>query len=449
MNRWPLRWKIAFYAAVLGVVATLAGAGTTWTIMHYWELGTFDRRLTTDAHELFRDIENFEGGWANNRSAFKEKFVPLSLRNRLIEVRGAANEVLYRSANLRDPITDDGIDRIHTRTIADHGKVRMGIFHESGLTAYVGADGREVNQIGRDIVIGMLGAIPTVLLVVVLGGRWVARLALSPIEAIREAAAGITVQNLDQRLPIPTARDEIAALVGVLNTMLDRLQRSFEQSMRFSAEASHQLKTPLAVMRADIEALLTDPRTPREQQERAAHLLHQIHQLTSIAENLLLLARADAGRLDLQHAQFDLCEVLEGVSDDARALSEAHEITVETKMPPQLPMVGDRRSISLIVQNLVENAVKYNRRGGCIGIYAEHLNGHIAVTVKNNGEPIPGDVVPHIFERFFRARPDGRVHGSGLGLSLASELTKAQGGSLELVRSDAAWTEFRLCLKMA
>ena len=449
MSRWPLRWKIAFYAAVLGVVATLAGAGTTWTIMHYWELGTFDRRLTTDAHELFRDIENFEGVRANNRSVFKEKFVPPSLRNRLIEVRGAANEVLYRSANLHDPITDDGIDRIHTRTIADHRKVRMGTFHESGLTAFVGADGREVNQIGRDIVIGMLGAIPTVLLVVVLGGRWVARLALLPIEAIREAAGEITVQHLDHRLPVPGAGDEIAALVGVLNTMLDRLQRSFEQSMRFSADASHQLKTPLSVMRADIEAMLTDPRTPREQQERAEHLLHQIHQLTSIAESLLMLARADAGRLDLQHAEFDLCEVLDGVSDDARALSEPNELTVETRMPPQLLMIGDRRSVSLIVQNLVENSVKYNRRGGYICIYAEHRNEHVEVTVKNSGEPIPGDVVPHIFERFFRARPDGRVHGSGLGLSLASELTKAQGGSLELVRSDAEWTEFRLCLKMA
>ncbi len=449
MSRWPLRWKIAFYAAALGVVATLAGAGTTWTIMHYWELGTFDRRLATDARELFRDIENFEGRWANNRSALQEKFVPLALRNRLIEVRGPANEVLYRSENLSEPITDDGIDRIHTRTIGDRRKVRMGTFHESGLSAFVGADGREVSQIGQDIVIGMLGAIPTVLLVVVLGGRWVARFALSPVEAIREAAAGITVQHLDQRLPIPTARDEIAALVGVLNTMLDRLQRSFEQSMRFSADASHQLKTPLSVMRADIEAMLTDPRTPREQQARAEQLLHQIHQLTSIAENLLLLARADSGRLDLQRAKFDLCEVLDGVSDDARALSEPNELTVETKMPPQLSMIGDRRSVSLIVQNLVENAVKYNRKGGYICIDAKHLNGHVEVTVKNNGEPIPSDVVPHIFERFFRARPDGRVHGSGLGLSLAAELTKAQGGSLELIRSDAEWTEFRLRLKMA
>jgi signal transduction histidine kinase len=323
----------------------------------------------------------------------------------------------------------------------------MGTFHENGLTAYIGAAAREVNQIGRDIIFGMLGAIPTVLIVVVLGGRWIARQALAPVDAIRQAAAGISVENLDQRLPVPAASDEIAGLIGVLNSMLDRLQRSFEQSVRFSAEASHQLKTPLSVMRADIEALLTDPNTPHEQQERAEELLHQTHQLTSISEKLLLLARADAGRLELQRKPFNLSDLLDGVCDDARALAEPHRLTVEAKMPPQIEMEGDRRSVALILQNLVENAVKYNRPDGFICIEAEATNGQVRVTVRNTGEPIPPDRVPHIFERFYRARVDGRIPGPGLGLSLACELTKAHGGSLELVRSDTEWTEFQLLLK--
>jgi signal transduction histidine kinase len=109
-----------------------------------------------------------------------------------------------------------------------------------------------------------------------------------------------------------------------------------------------------------------------------------------------------------------------------------------------LPMIGDRRSVALILQNLVENAVKFNEPGGCVCIYAHSLDGHMEVTVKNNGEPIPPERAPHIFERFYRARSDGRIPGPGLGLSLASELSKAQGGSLELIRSDSEWTEFRL-----
>jgi len=445
MKRWPLRWKLALYAATLAVVATLAGAATTWTIMRYWELKAFDERLALDARELFRDVENFEGGLATNSRVFQEKFVPLALRDRLIEIHGTGGELLYLSPNVPEPVLHDGIEKFHTRKI-DGRNVRMGTFHWLGLTLHVGADMKEVNRIGWDIVLGMFGAIPTVLIVITIGGRWVARKALAPVEAISQAASRITVHNLDQRLPVPPADDEIAALIAVLNTTFERLQRSFEQSVRFSAEASHHLKTPISVLRAGIEEILTDPDTPAKQQTRADALLHQVHQLTSIAENLLLLARADAGRLDLHREPFDLSEVLEGVCDDARALAEAEGLEVEAKLPPELPLVADRRAVSLIVQNLVENAIKYNEPEGCICIHARAVNGAAEVTVRNNGEPIPPERAPHIFERFYRGRSDGRISGQGLGLSVAGELARAHGGELVLVRSDREWTEFRLSL---
>ncbi len=345
MKRWPLRWKLALYAAALAVVATLAGAATTWTII-----------LSIDAEM------------------------------------------------------------------------------------------KQVHRIGWDILFGMLGAIPTVLIVIAIGGRWVAKQALAPVEAISQAAAQITVQNLAQRLPVPPTADEIAELVTVLNTTLDRLQSSFEQSVRFSAEASHHLKTPISVLRAGIEEILTDRDTPAKQQTRAGALLHQVHQLTSIAENLLLLARADAGRLELHRERFDLSEVLRGMCEDATVMAEAEGVEVEAKLPPELPVMADRRAISLIVQNLLENAIKYNQPDGCICIYADALNGEAEVTVKNNGEPISTERAPHIFERFYRARSDARISGQGLGLSIAGELAKAHGGRLELVRSDREWTEFRLLL---
>jgi two-component system, OmpR family, heavy metal sensor histidine kinase CusS len=444
MKRRSLRWKIAFYAAALGIVATLAGAVTTWTVMRYWEIKAFDRRLALDARELFRDVENFEGGEANNRRVIQEKFVPLALKSRLIEIRGPSGDVLYRSPDVQG-LMDDGIEEIHTRVI-DGRRVRMGTFHWSGLTLHVGADMRDVDQIGRDIALGMFSAIPTVLVVVFVGARLVARKALAPVEAIRQAASRITVHNLDQRLPVPPTHDEIAGLIAVLNTTFDRLQGSFEQSVRFSSEASHHLKTPISVLRVGIEEILTDPDTPEKQQARAEALLYQIHQLSSIAEDLLLLARSDAGRLDLQREEFDLREVLEGVCDDARALAEPAGLRVESKLPPHLPLIGDRRAVALIVQNLLENAVKYNAPQGCIAIEAHATNGEAEVTVKNNGEPIPPERAPHIFERFYRARSDARISGQGLGLSIASELARAHDGELKLVRSDNEWTEFRLRL---
>jgi signal transduction histidine kinase len=127
-------------------------------------------------------------------------------------------------------------------------------------------------------------------------------------------------------------------------------------------------------------------------------------------------------------------------------MAEAEGLEVEADLPDALPIIADRRAVSLIVQNLLENAIKYNQSEGCICIYAKAAEGLAEVTVKNNGEPIPLQRAPHIFERFYRARADARIPGQGLGLSIAAELSKAHGGQLELVRSDREWTEFRLSL---
>lgn len=445
MKHWPLRWKIALYAACFGIVSTFAGATTTWILMRRSEIARFDARLTQDAQELFRDVENFEGGWANNQLAFKEAFVPLALKHRLVDIRGPSREVLYVSPTLGGPISEDGIEKLHTRKL-ENRSVRMGTFHRGSLTLHVGADFAEVNKMGRDILLGMLGAIPTVLIVVAIGGRWVAGRALGPVEEIRKAAARIGPRNLDERLPLPPARDEIAGLVTVLNTAFERLQRSFEQAIRFSADASHHLKTPLAVMRLGVEELLSDPKATTTQQTRANALLDQVRTLTSVSENLLLLARADAGRLELRCEPFDFRQVLDGACDDARTLGEPDHIKVDTDIKGEFAMTGDCFAAELIVQNLVDNAVKYNRPGGALRLHARDTDGKIHLRVGNTGDPIPPDRVEGIFERFFRARANQSVRGQGLGLSIARELALAHGGDLSLSRSDADWTEFHLVL---
>jgi signal transduction histidine kinase len=409
------------------------------------EIAAFDRRLTLDAQELFRDVENFEGGWNNNQRTFREEFVPLALKDHLIEIRGPNKEALYLSPNLDGSLLSDGIEKFHTRKI-DNRTVRIGTFHRGPLMLHVGADLKEVNQIGRDIIFGMFGAIPTVLVVVAIGGRWVARRALGPVEEIRQAAARISPRHLNERLPVPPAKDEIAGLVSVLNKTFEHLQRSFEQSIRFSADASHHLKTPLAILRAGIEEILTDPKSSAMQQARANALLDQVHHLTSVSDNLLLLARADAGRLDLERREFDLREVLDGACDDARTLAEDTGIKVETTIADHLPIVGDPFAIGLIVQNLIDNAIKYNQRDGRIRLRAQACDGQVEVAVANKGKPIPKERAEQIFERFYRARSNQRAPGQGLGLSIARELAIAHGGQLSLVRSDSDWTEFRLTL---
>jgi signal transduction histidine kinase len=448
MKKWPLRWKLALYSALLALAATIGGATTTWTVMRYQEIKAFDRRLTMDAQELFRDVQHFERDAHGDRSGFQEIFVPLALHNRLIEISNAQGETLYRSPGLLEPLSGDGIKEIHTRKIGGRS-IRMGEFTENGLTLRVGAELKEINQIARDIFYGMLAAIPTVLLVIVIGGRWVAAKAIAPVEEIRHAAAQITARRLDQRLPVPPTGDEIAGLIEVLNAAFERLQRSFEQSVRFSADASHHLKTPISVLRAGIEEILADSECNANTQATAEGLLHRVHQLNSVADNLLLLARADAGRLELRKDEFDLSELLDGVLDDARALAEPLGLTVEAEVPKHLPLKADRAYVGMIAQNLLENAIKYNARGGRVRVAARAVNGSIELTVGNTGEGIPQERVPHLFERFSRVRGDERVAGSGLGLSTARELARAHGGDVSLQRADTTWTELSVRLPQA
>jgi signal transduction histidine kinase len=445
MRNWPLRWKVALYSAALAVTATLAGAITTWFLMRHAEIEAFDRRLTTDAEEFFRDVQHFEGGRAHSGAVFKEIFVPLSLRKHLVEVTDARGAVLYLSPRLRQPFPRDGIKEFHNHKI-DGKSVRVAEFTEDGLTLRAGDDLKEINQIGRDIFLAMLGAIPTVLLVTLIGSAWVASKAIAPVKEIRQAAQRITAQRLDQRLPVPPTNDEIAGLIEMLNATFERLQRSFEQSARFSADASHHLKTPIAVLRAGVEEIIADVNCSESTQARAEGLLHRIHHVSSVVDNLLLLSRADAGRLELTKGEFDFGEVLEGALDDALTLAEPLHLQVEADVPKQLILKADRTFVEIIAQNLVENAVKYNSPGGRIQVDARAVNGAVEMTIGNTGDGIPKDRTGHLFERFYRVCGGERVSGHGLGLSIARELARAHGGDVELMRSDRTWTEMRLRL---
>jgi hypothetical protein len=160
------------------------------------ELQALDRRLTTDARELFRDIENFQG--TNKRHDVTERFVPLALRDRLVEVRGPEGDILYMSPNLSEPVLRDGIETFHTRQIGGRA-VRIGVFRDQELTLHVGAELNEIEQLGWEIARSLVIVIPIVLLLIAAGSWWLGSVALTPIESIRRAAERITAERLDER----------------------------------------------------------------------------------------------------------------------------------------------------------------------------------------------------------------------------------------------------------
>jgi signal transduction histidine kinase len=222
-----------------------------------------------------------------------------------------------------------------------------------------------------------------------------------------------------------------------------------ERSARYSADASHQLKSPVTVLRAGLDSLLTrEDFTPEVYHELSA-LLHQTYRLTGVIDDLLLLSRVDSGHLQIEAEPVNLGELIEEWLDDLSALPDSPDMKIEKKLPAEIYIAGEKRYTSLIVQNLLENARKYNRPGGCIRVAARRDTAEVVLTVGNTGQPIARTAQQHLFERFHRGAPPSDISGHGLGLNLARELARLHGGDLRLLRSDSDWTEFEVRFRVA
>jgi signal transduction histidine kinase len=230
---------------------------------------------------------------------------------------------------------------------------------------------------------------------------------------------------------------------------LESTSEELQRAARFSADASHQLMTPVTVLRAGLEELLVhDHLSPRERDEISA-LIHQTYRLSNVIKDLLLLSRMDAGRLQIEFSPVNLTQLIEASVDDLSALPEGSDFAVETDFSPALLVSGEKRYLTLILQNLLENARKYNRPGGRISIAARVEQDEVVVTIGNTGRTIAAEMQSHIFERFHRGAIGENVPGYGLGLNLARELARLHRGELRLARSEEGWTEFEVRFRRA
>jgi signal transduction histidine kinase len=215
-----------------------------------------------------------------------------------------------------------------------------------------------------------------------------------------------------------------------------------ERSTRYSADASHQLKSPVTVLRVGLESLLAREGFKPEVYEELSALLHQTHRLTGVIDDLLLLSRMHAGHLQIASTPVDVSQLVNEWLDDLGALPDSPDVKIEKEFPAGLFVAGEKRYTSLVVQNLLENARKYNRPGGRIRVSAHRNGKDVVLAIGNTGRTIlPGE---NIFERFHHSSTPSAASGHGIGLNLARELARLHGGDLRLVRSENDWTEFEV-----
>ena len=272
--------------------------------------------------------------------------------------------------------------------------------------------------------------LPTVL-VLVLGGSWLMRRALRPVETLTAAAERVHAGNLAERIALSGRGDELDRLAGVFNEMLARVEAGIASVRDFTLHASHELKTPLTILSAETELALCDPATPLSERERLASQFEEIRRLASLVDALSLLAKVDAGLPLIAREPLRLDEMLRAAVEDARLLAAPHGITIELTHCDPAPLDGDRASLRQVLLNLLDNAVKHNQPSGWVRVELRAGPDDFTLSIENTGAPIPPELVPRIFDRFVRG-PNAR-EGSGLGLSITQTIVEAHGGTITCI----------------
>jgi heavy metal sensor kinase len=320
----------------------------------------------------------------------------------------------------------------------------------AGTTILVSRDvDRDLAELDR--LAGRLAAVGLgVFAVGLLGGWWLSGRAVRPIEAMGRTAEGITARTLSDRIDLAGIDQEFERLGSTLNAMLDRLESAFERQMRFTADASHELRTPLSVILTHAELAMARPRSAEEYRESLGTCRRAAGRMKALVEDLLTLARADAGQLDLKRGAVDLRGIALDHADQLGPLAESRGVRVEV-LGDHVRVLADATRLGQVVTNLLSNAITYNRPGGAVSV-STRLDGDCGILhVADTGPGIPEADRPHLFDRFYRVdlARSRETGGSGLGLSICKSIVEALGGSIGVSSIEGEGTTFEVRLPRA
>ncbi len=312
----------------------------------------------------------------------------------------------------------------------------------------VGMSRENVYATQRRFLLAMAAVLPIALLLAGGGGWMLARRALRPVDRMTETARRISAEHLTGRVVETGAGDELDRLGQTLNAMLGRLDAAFQEMRQFTADASHELQTPLTILKGEMEVALRSPRSPEEYQRILKSALEEIDRIARLVDGLLLLARADAGVLRMDRRPADLAQLVEEVYGQTRILAEARSVNLRLGPVEPISVPGDYAHLRRLLLNLVDNAVKYTLPDGRVTISLQPSGGWASIRVEDTGMGIPPEDQARIFQRFYRsaeARSRGEG-GAGLGLCIARSIAEAHGGRIEVESATGRGSTFTVLL---
>src|SRR5713101_7192757 len=457
MKSFPIRVRLtAWYFVVLAVILSLFGL-IAYFAMRNSIHRTVDEELRTRMEGVRQLMERTARYGAEDLQRELREHSVL-MEGALLQVSDQQGNWLYRSASLSRyevPGLQAASTQPSTFVFRDVPlrvlSVEVNVGNQSYLVQVADELGDFYDALHRFGTL-LLVTIPVLLLCAAAGGYWMSRRALAPVDQITQTARSISVQNLSSRLVVPQTRDELQRLSETLNSMLERLEAAFKKITQFTADASHELRTPVAVMRTRAELSLRKPRSAEEYREALTQVHSELVKISSLVEKLMLLARSDYGAETLQLATSNLAEIVREACDQGTTLAESKQIDFHKDIPKEPVWIdADPNALGRLFLILIDNAVKYTPPGGRVDVVVKGEGGSALGEVRDTGIGIAEEDLPHVFERFYRAdKARSRESGGvGLGLSIGRWIAEAHAGTIEVQSSLGHGSVFQVRLPLA
>jgi heavy metal sensor kinase len=449
----PIRVRLtAWYAGVLAVILVALGAFVVIELRAHLR-DTLDGTLGADAREIARGYV-LEG--VGDFRDVSRTVLPADGTAQLLDTAGRVLSSIGAPAG-RTPMLSDARSAVgHTVTarlgasgqryrvvatpVRHRGRDRMVVVAESL---------HDVDRAANSALTLLLIGGPVALLATAAGGWWLARQSLRPVDRMAATAEAIRIDHLNERIPVVRAGDELGRLAVTFNAMLDRVESGVDERRRLIADASHDLRTPLAAMRTELDVQLRDPELPPSARTVLESNREEVALMSRMVDNLLTLAQADDGHLDLLKTDVDVDHAIETAVRPLRPLADVKGVVLEVDGDAGATR-ADAQRLHQALTNLVDNAIKFTPAGGRVTVTGWRTETEAGVTVSDTGPGIPDDAREQIFERFYRVDPArGRdVPGSGLGLAICREIAAAHGGRLWVEGREGEGSAFSLALPL-
>ncbi|MTW00644.1 HAMP domain-containing protein [Duganella ginsengisoli] len=456
LERWPqlrsFRLRIALVSTVMALAAITALYASTGYIIVQRRASIIDRMLAAQlAAPLFQ--LTLQTPWSAIDANLNATFAGFAPENSpegfvVLRVLHADTEELYRSSDWPTDLAPRPASGLQTVDTFEHSW-RVGSVTNGPVTVWIAINRSLSNVQLRASFSKFAFALVGLAALIGLLSWYLAGGAMRPVERLTRVMVRLNALDLDRRVSSEHEDREFAELIAVFNAMLDRLQRSYQQAVRFSGDAAHELKTPLTILQGELERSFARAVHDPTLEQGLANMLDEVRRLDSIVRKLLLLARADAGQLHIPMARVNLLPMLQDLAEDIELMDDSRPVRLD--LPPHLHVNGDAELLGQVLHNLVSNAIKYGTAGGWIALEARADGQHWQIDISNASEGIAPEHWDRLFDRFYRADQahNRRISGVGLGLSLSRDITRAHGGALELADPGPGKVCFRLTLPIA